>query len=93
MAVKPSTRNAMAVTPSTRNAVFRKSGGMCEYRDPETGRRCESRHFLEVDHIQPRALGGTNELENLRNLCRTHNLLMAEQTFGRKKIEAFRRRQ
>jgi hypothetical protein len=89
----PSKLNAMAVKPSTRNAVFRKSGSRCEYRDLKTGRRCESRHFLEIEHVHARALGGTNELENLINLCRTHNLLMAEQTFGRKKIEAFRRRQ
>ena len=91
-AVTPLIRNATAVTPSTRNAVFRKSGGRCEYRDPKTNRRCESRHFLEIDHVQPRALGGTNAADNLRTLCGTHNLLMAEQIFGREKIEAFRRR-
>jgi 5-methylcytosine-specific restriction endonuclease McrA len=90
--IAPPKRHVMAVKPSTRNAVFRKSGGQCEYRDPKTGRRCESRHFLEIDHIHSRALGGTNAPDNLRNLCRTHNLLMAEQTFGREKIEAFRRR-
>jgi hypothetical protein len=87
----PLKRNTTAVKPSARNVEFRKSGGMCEYRDPKTGRRCESRHFLEIDHIQPRALGGTNSPDNLRTLCRTHNLLMAEQIFGRKKIESFRR--
>ncbi|MBN8539594.1 MAG: hypothetical protein J0L82_04335 [Deltaproteobacteria bacterium] len=35
---------------------------------------------------------GTNAPSNLRILCRTHNLMVAEQTFGREKIEAFRRR-
>ena len=91
-AVKPSTRSASAVKPSTRNAVLRKSAGQCEYRDPKTERRCESRHLLEIDHIQPRALGGTNEPGNLRAVCRAHNLLMAEQTIGREKIESFRQR-
>ena len=83
-------RNSKPVTPSTRNFVLKKSDGRCEYRDPKTGRRCESRHFLEIDHIQPRALGGTNAQDNLRTLCRTHNLLMAEHKFGREKIEAYR---
>jgi hypothetical protein len=78
------------LTPSTRNAVLKNSGGRCEYREPATGRRCEGRHLLEVDHIQPRALGGTHEPGNLRALCRTHNLMMAERSFGREKIEAFR---
>jgi len=72
--------------------MLRKSGGQCEYRESKTSTRCESRHFLEIDHIQPRALGGTNVPDNLRVLCRTHNLLVAENIFGREKIEAFRLR-
>jgi 5-methylcytosine-specific restriction endonuclease McrA len=80
-----------SIKQSTRNAVLKKSGGQCEYRDPKTGHRCASRHLLEIDHIQPRARGGTNVPDNLRVLCRTHNLLMAQKSFGREKIEAFRR--
>ncbi len=82
-------KEAENVRPSTRNQVLRKSEGQCEYRSPD-GRRCESRHLLEVDHIHARVLGGTNSPENLRALCRTHNLLMAEKTFGRAKIEFYR---
>lgn len=89
--VKNDLRTVAKVKLSTRNAVFKKSGGRCEYRDPKTGRQCESRHFLEIDHIQPRALGGTNAPENLRILCRTHNLLMAEHAFGQNKLDSFRR--
>jgi hypothetical protein len=81
---------AKSLTPSTRNAVLKKSGGQCEYRESKMGHRCASRHFLEIDHIQPRALGGTNVPDNLRVLCRTHNLLVAERVFGREKIEAWR---
>lgn len=93
MGVSPnSPKSAVPVKPSTRNRVLRKSEGRCEYRAPD-GRRCESRHLLEVDHIQARALGGTNALGNLRALCRTHNLLMAEKTFGRAKIDSFRHRE
>ncbi|MBN8542446.1 MAG: HNH endonuclease [Deltaproteobacteria bacterium] len=88
----PYAKTANSLKPSTRNAVLKKSGGQCEYRETKTGHRCASRHFLEIDHIQPRALGGTNVPDNLRVLCRTHNLLVAERVFGREKIEAFRRR-
>ena len=73
-----------SVKPSLRNAVFRQAHGQCEYQDVKTGRRCDSTKFLEVDHIWPRALGGGNEPENLRALCRTHNQLMAERFFGRR---------
>ncbi len=89
--ISTSLRPVQTVKPSIRNHVFKKSGGQCEYRDQKTGHRCSSRHFLEIDHIRPRALGGTNVPENLRVLCRTHNLLMAECAFGREKIETFRK--
>ncbi len=87
----PFAKPAKSLKPSTRNAVLRKSGGQCEYRESKMGHRCANRHFLDIDHIQPRALGGTNHPDNLRVLCRTHNLLVAERVFGREKIQAFRR--
>jgi hypothetical protein len=69
----PFAKPAKSLTPSIRNVMLRKSGGQCEYRDPKTGHRCASRHFLDIDHIRPRALGGTNMPDNLRVLCRTHS--------------------
>jgi hypothetical protein len=44
---------------------------------------CPSRALLEVDHIAARALGGPSDVANLRVLCRAHNRLHAEDTFGR----------
>ncbi|RYZ99843.1 MAG: HNH endonuclease [Proteobacteria bacterium] len=41
-----------------------------------------STHRVEVDHIIPRAFGGSNDPENLRCLCRAHNAHRAEKTFG-----------
>ncbi|MBX3228745.1 MAG: HNH endonuclease, partial [Labilithrix sp.] len=46
------------------------------------GERCPAREWLEVDHRQPRALGGAGTIENVRILCRAHNRLAAEQAFG-----------
>ena len=45
----------------------------CGYVDPLTGRRCGSRHFLQIDHIRPVYAGGGNAPENLRALCSAHN--------------------
>lgn len=46
----------------------------CQSVDIKTGRRCGAKHFLEIDHIEPRCQGGQNNKENLRVLCRGHNL-------------------
>ncbi|MBX3233450.1 MAG: HNH endonuclease [Labilithrix sp.] len=50
------------------------------------GERCPVREWLEVDHRQPRALGGDGTIENVRILCRGHNRLAAAQTFGAEHI-------
>jgi hypothetical protein len=66
--------------------VVQKAKGQCTYKDLRTGVRCESRHQIQMDHIHPRALGGSNDLNNLRALCRQHNLYEAERIFGRDKV-------
>ena len=47
-----------------------------------------------MDHREPFAKGGDHDEENLRVLCRKHNMLMAEREFGAsfvsKKIEGNR---
>jgi 5-methylcytosine-specific restriction endonuclease McrA len=55
-----------------KRAVSVRSGGRCEY--VYRGRRCGSRYQLEIDHKVPLAAGGGHELEQLRHLCREHNL-------------------
>ncbi|MGE0525769.1 MAG: HNH endonuclease [Bdellovibrionales bacterium] len=70
------------MSASVRRVVIQRAGGKCEYQDPVTGHRCESSYQLDADHIVPRALGGGNELSNLRCLCGVHNRLMAEIHLG-----------
>lgn len=41
--------------------------------DGVTGKRCSSRHALEINHMQPLALGGGDGISNLRLLCDAHN--------------------
>ncbi|WP_242360615.1 HNH endonuclease [Anaeromyxobacter sp. SG17] len=72
-----------------RRAVWKRDGGRCAWVGPD-GCRCNSRWKLELDHIQPAALGGPPTVENLRLACRAHNLLHAS-TFGRGHMNRFRR--
>jgi 5-methylcytosine-specific restriction protein A len=44
-----------------RNQVLERDGFMCV--------SCGAVSDLEVDHIMPRASGGTNDLSNLQTLC------------------------
>ena len=74
-----------------RRRVMERSKQACEFVDKETGRVCGSRHQVQIDHIQPRAMGGSDNIDNLRCLCRKHNILMAERSFGRGFMDQWRK--
>ncbi|MGC3999667.1 MAG: HNH endonuclease [Anaeromyxobacter sp.] len=76
------------VTAVVRREVWARDGGCCTYVSPD-GRRCCSRWQLELDHIDPEAMGGLPTAANLRLRCRGHNLWAAVQTYGREKMAAF----
>lgn len=81
--LKSQRNNKSREIPSTTRAqIWQRDGGACTYTDPITGKRCGSKHYLQLDHIHPQALGGTNAPENLRLLCGQHNRWRAEKTFG-----------
>jgi 5-methylcytosine-specific restriction endonuclease McrA len=86
---RDSKARASGVTSATRRAVFERDGIQCTYV-AEDGRRCEARAFLELDHAEPKALGGSDDVRNLRVRCRAHNQLWAEQVFGRERVERSR---
>jgi HNH endonuclease len=67
-------------------AVFLRDGKQCSYVSPG-GRRCSARGCLELDHVEPWALGGEDTIENLRLRCRAHNQRYARQCFGKSRIE------
>ena len=68
-APKRHARACRAVPAAIRREVWLRDGGRCRYVDPVTGRRCASRHLLQIDHVFPYALGGGAEQDNLRLLC------------------------
>jgi HNH endonuclease len=69
--------------------VWERDEGKCSFSSPATGRRCNSTHALEIDHIWPFALGGETELGNLRLLCRQHNQFSAIQIFGKERMKRY----
>ena len=62
-----------AIPAAAKREVWQRDGGRCRYVDPHTGRRCTSRHLLQIDHVLPYALGGGSDPVNLRLLCHAHH--------------------
>jgi hypothetical protein len=77
-ASNPSSRKIAA---GLRREVWNRDQGRCTFVGPAG--RCGSERGLEIDHIQPWALGGrSDDAANLRLLCRAHNQLEARRRFG-----------
>jgi len=65
-----------------KHEVWRRDGGRCSYIG-KTGIRCLETGWLEYDHKIPWALGGrSDDVENIRLLCRSHNQSEAKRVFG-----------
>lgn len=83
-AARPSTRTHLP--NEVRRTVFTRDQGRCTWEGPD-GTRCNSRAWLEHDHVTPRGQGGSNAAANIRIRCRPHNRLAAEQAYGRDTID------
>ncbi len=70
-----------------RREIYERDGEQCTYVSP-SGERCQARAFIQLDHENPRTLGGPGTTRNGRLLCRAHNLFEAEKVFGRQYIES-----
>ena len=75
-----------------RREVMKRSGGRCEWVF-ENGERCNSTWQIEVDHLDPKALGGQATVERCRAACRPHNLLAARRVFGNAWMDRYARRE
>jgi len=60
-------RAKQTIPPALRRRVKRRDGGRC--RVPG----CQQAVFVDVHHLQPRAEGGKDTLENLVTLCSAHH--------------------
>jgi hypothetical protein len=70
-----------AIGRPVKRAVVARDGLRCTFVGRD-GRRCTARAFLQLDHVQPYACGGSNDAENVRVLCGAHNRLLAADMFG-----------
>jgi hypothetical protein len=75
------------VTHAAQRETYARDGELCSFVSAD-GKRCGARGFLQLDHVVPRALRGTDDPGNLRVVCAAHNRWFAEQTFGREHINA-----
>jgi hypothetical protein len=85
-------RDSRHLPSEVRRAVLERDGLRCTWHGPD-GVQCDSRAWLEHDHVVPRGLGGNDDASNLRYLCRAHNRLAAEQAYGRHAIDRVLARQ
>jgi 5-methylcytosine-specific restriction endonuclease McrA len=76
---RPGPRQAIPV--AVRRAVWERDGGRCCW-PLDGGGTCGSTHQLELDHVVPWAKGGEATAENLRVVCRAHNVSAARAVFG-----------
>jgi 5-methylcytosine-specific restriction endonuclease McrA len=74
-----------------RREVWRRDGGRCQWR-LASGEICGCTRHLQLDHVKPLALGGTSTVDNVRILCRSHNLEAARLVFGDAWMDRYTRR-
>ena len=71
------------VSSLSKKKLYQRADGRCEYPG------CKERHFLEIEHVTPKALGGSNDFSNLKLFCKSHNQHAAIEVFGLKKMERY----
>ncbi len=87
---RPQAGSQRAIPAQVRREVWKRDGGCCTWKG-QGGERCGSRWQVEIDHVRPLSQGGTSTVSNLRCLCRAHNMLHAEEIYGREHMDRFRR--
>jgi 5-methylcytosine-specific restriction endonuclease McrA len=70
--------------------VWERDEGRCAFVGT-TGKRCNSKHQLELNHLEPFAMGGASTVENLALACRRHNQHQARKDFGEQHMAQFSR--
>jgi hypothetical protein len=70
------------VPHETLRQLVERDGLCCSYVSHDDV-RCTARAFLQIEHQEPWARGGTDTFDNLRIFCFAHNQLTAERHFGK----------
>jgi len=88
----PGGRPSRHIPAAIRRAVTQRDGGRCTFVSA-SGRRCETREFLEFDHAEPWQRTKSHSIEGIRLRCRPHNQHTAARDFGERHMKRFRRRE
>ena len=68
---------------SRRDRVMRKNHGRCFYCGQKLqNRNPNKKHYMTIDHIIPRAKGGTGHISNLAPSCERCNVLKGAKDLG-----------
>jgi hypothetical protein len=73
------------VPVAIRREVWTRDGRCCAFVG-SAGRRCNSRHQVQLHHLDPFAMGGRATAANLTLRCSVHNHHEAEQDYGAEHI-------
>jgi hypothetical protein len=82
--------NDRYVPAAVKREVWKRDQARCTWPMGD-GKLCGSTHRLELDHDLEVALGGKPTLGNIRLLCKSHNLMKAEQHLGKALMAKFRK--
>jgi 5-methylcytosine-specific restriction endonuclease McrA len=89
--VKPvrSLQQESGISTSKRRYLSAELRRLIWARDQSRCQSCDSTRYIDIDHIIPLALGGSNEAANLRLLCRPCNQRSAIETLGQTKMQGY----
>jgi len=78
----PAALKRAVFTPSGGVMHPERDGGQCTFVGP-SGRRCQERGFVQIDHVDGFARRAEHTLDGLRLLCPAHNQHAADVMYGR----------
>ena len=74
-------RRTRHIPQQVRDRVWIRDEGRCTFVGAD-GVRCSAQHDVEVHHVQAFRKGGQHDEDNLRLLCRKHNMHEAVAEYG-----------
>src|SRR6185436_246167 len=78
--VRATSARSRHVPAAVKRQVWTRDGGRCAFVGSDG--RCTETGFLEFHHVEPFALGGLTDVENLQLRCRSHNGYEAARNLG-----------
>lgn len=63
------------IPAATRNKLALRDEGKCSFTDRH-GKRCGSKRWVQIHHVEHFAAGGSHSIDNLQTLCWAHHAIM-----------------